>query len=298
MLDRIDDGWHVWDLTDFRDIEAIRKSTWLNDPGRQGVKIEDLLVASTKLGAWNLAPHGRRLRVTAAPQAPDELVAAQALRLAQEPLTILVENRESDGAFLRRVVMELDEPLSCLWNRPTEPIRFDSVGGKGQMAQEVLNRTRRPRPARLVAVIDSDRKGTNDQESREARALRRACRNNGLPCWVLAKREAENYLTRSLLDARPNTGADHRQRVATWDRLSDDQKNHLDMNNGLSESPSASERALFASLPNDDRAILASGFGPNVHTCWTIQDVVAADDLRLRGQGDLEHGIKLIREAV
>ena len=37
MLDRIDDGWHVWDLTDFRDIEAIRKSTWLNDPGRQGV---------------------------------------------------------------------------------------------------------------------------------------------------------------------------------------------------------------------------------------------------------------------
>ena len=88
ILDRIDDGWHVWDLTDVRDVEAIRQSTWLNDPGRQGVKIADLLVASTRLGAWTLAPHERRLRVTADPQAPDELVAEQASYLAQEPLTL------------------------------------------------------------------------------------------------------------------------------------------------------------------------------------------------------------------
>ena len=298
ILDGIDDGWHVWDLTDVRDVEAIMKSTWLNDPGRQGVKVADLLVASTKLGAWTLAPHGRRLRVTADPQAPGELVAEQALHLAREPLTVLVENRESDGAFVRRVVTELDKPLSRLWDRPTDPIRFDSVGGKGQMVQEVWNRTHGPRPARLVAVIDSDRKGKNDQESREARALRRACRNNGLPCWVLAKREAENYLARSLLDARPNTGADHRKRVAAWDRLSDDQKNYLDMNNGLSENPSELEQNLFANLPEEDREILGGGFGPNVYKCWTIQDIAAADELRHRGQGDLEHGISLIREAV
>ena len=103
----------------------------------------------------------------------------------------------------------------------------------------------------------------------------------------LAKREAENYLTRSLLDARPNTGADHRKRVAAWDRLSDDQKNYLDMKNGLSENPSESERALFASLPKDDRAILANGFGPNVHRCWTIQEITAADELRPAGNATL-----------
>lgn len=110
ILDRIDDGWHVWDLTDVRDVEAIMESTWLNDPGRQGVKVRDLLVASTKLSAWTLEPHGRRLRVTADPQAADELVAEQAFHLAQEPFIILVENRESDGAFVRRVVTELDKP--------------------------------------------------------------------------------------------------------------------------------------------------------------------------------------------
>ena len=115
---------------------------------------------------------------------------------------------------------------------------------------------------------------------------------------MLAKREAENYLTKSLLKARPNTGADHRQRVATWDGLSDDQKNYFDMNNGLSENPSESERRLFAGLPQEDRAILADGFGPNVYKCWNIQEITAADELRIRGQCDLEHGIALIREAV
>ena len=166
------------------------------------------------------------------------------------------------------------------------------------MAQQVRNRTREPRPARLVAVVDSDREGKNDQPSRDARALRRACQSEGLSCWILAKREAENYLTRGLLSARPNTGAEHRRRVAAWDRLTDDQKNYFDMNNGLSENPSESERVLYANLPKDDRAILANGFGPNVHRCWTIQEITAADELQARGQGDLERGIALILEAV
>ena len=70
------------------------------------------------------------------------------------------------------------------------------------------------------------------------------------------------------------------------------------MNNGLSENPSESERNLFAGLPQQDRVILADGFGPNVYKCWNNQEITAANELRIRGQGDLEHGITLIREAV
>ena len=70
------------------------------------------------------------------------------------------------------------------------------------------------------------------------------------------------------------------------------------MNNGLSENPSDSERNLFAGLPQQDRTILAGGFGPNVYKCWSIQEITAADELRIRGQGDVEYGIALIREAV
>ena len=83
-----------------------------------------------------------------------------------------------------------------------------------------------------------------------------------LPCWILAKREAENYLPRSLLSARPNVGADHRRRVEAWNRLTDDQKNFFDMKDGLPEILSAEEEKLFDRMSATDRATLSTGFGP------------------------------------
>ena len=298
ILVRIEDGWHVWDLTDAPDADAIEATKWISDPGRQGNRLRELLVASTRRGAWTLAPHTRRLRVTAHPAAPDELAPEQACRLADEPLVILVEDRDSDGAFVSRVVTELDKSLHGLWRRGGEPIRFDSVGGAGQMPQEVENRTSAvPYRPRLVAVIDSDRKGPGDSESADARRLRETCDRHGLPCWVLAKREAENYLPRVLLGARPNTGSDHERLVEVWDRLSDDQKDFFDMKDGLPEAPSAIEEDLFADLPEADREILATGFGPNVHECWNLWHVrEVGNELRTRGQGNLENGIALIRQ--
>ena len=217
--------------------------------------------------------------------------------MADEPLVILVENRDSDGAFVERVVIELDKSLHSLWRREGEPIRFDSVGGAGQMPQEVERRARAvPYRPRLVAVIDSDRKGPGDSESEHARRLRETCDRHGLPCWVLAKREAENYLPRVLLSGRPNAGAGHESRVEAWERLNDDQKDFFDMKSGLPEAPSAIEDDLFDDLPKADREILAAGFGPNVHECWNVWQVrEVRDELLTRGRGDLEHGIKLFR---
>ncbi len=297
ILHRIEDGWHVWDLTDTPDVDAIKATAWISDPGRQGNRLHELLVASTRRGAWTLAPHGRRVRVTAHPTEPDELAPEQACRLADEPLVILVENRDSDGAFVRRIVIELDKSLHRLWRCDGEPIRFDSLGGAGQMPQAIENQTSGlPYRPRLVAVIDSDRKGPGDSESKDARRLRETCNEHGLPCWVLAKREAENYLPRTLLGERPNAGAGHARLVEAWERLSDDQKDFFDMKEGLPKTPSAIEEDLFDDLPDADRKILAAGFGPNVHECWNLWQVrEVGDALRTRGRGDLEHGITLIR---
>ena len=297
ILDRIEDGWHVWDLTDTPDADAIEATTWISDRGRQGNRLRELLVAATRRGAWPLAPHTRRVRVTAHPAASDEIAPEQACRLVDEPLVILVENRNSDGAFVERVVIELDQSLRGLWRREGEPIRFDSVGGAGQMRQEVERRTGAvPYRPRLVAVIDSDRKGPGDSESRGARRLRETCNEHGLPCWVLAKREAENYLPRVLLGERSNAGTGHTRLVEAWQRLSDDQKNFFDMKDGLPKDLSAIEEDLFDGLPDADRDILAAGFGANVHECWNawhVREVRHA--LLTRGQGDIEHGIELIR---
>ena len=297
ILNRIEDGWHVWDLSESEPSD-FRATAWIRVHGAQGDRVRELFVASVQRGAWTRIPHGRRVRVTPRPDGTDELAPEPAARLADEPLVILVESRFSDGAFVERVVKELDKPLRALWARGGEPIRFDSTGGVGEMQRVVEARTDRAqyRP-RLVAVIDSDRKGPGDTESRAARNLHRACEERGLSCWVLAKREAENYLPRVLLGAKPNADDRHDRLLEAWDRLDDDQKDFFDVKRGLPDDSSEVEHDLFDGLPNADREILADGFGPNVHECWNQWHVRGVkDELLVRGRGDLEIGIDLIRK--
>ena len=299
VLHKVVDGWHIWDTIDLADPERMTETRWIRDRGPHGKWVHSMLVASVQRGIWTLAPHGRLVSITANPRAPDELTPEDACRLAEEPLFILVENRFSDGAFVRRIVQELDEPVWTLWNQPGSPVRIDSVGGKGQMINEVKGRTQGPtfRP-RLVAVIDSDRRAPDTRPITEARDLLRVCTRNNLPCWILAKREAENYLPRILLSARPNVGADYRRRVDAWNRLSSDQKNYIDMKCGLPDAPSELENELFNGLSQADRVILSSGFGSRVHKCWALSNVSAKQELLDRSEGDLEHGISLIRSEI
>ena len=133
------------------------------------------------------------------------------------------------------------------------------------------------------------------RKARKPGGCAKTCEHHGLPCWVLAKREAENYLPRVLLGARRDVGAEHQRRLEAWDRLSDDQKDFFDMKHGLPEAPSQIERDLFDELPDSDREILAEGFGPNIHECWNLWHVRVRSELRTRGRGDLEHSIELIR---
>ena len=259
----------------------------------------ELFVASVQRDAWTSRLHGRRVRVTMHPDGSDELNPEDALQLAEEPLVILVENRNSDGAFLWRVVTELDKSLSKYRQRRGKPVRLDSVGGKGEMPDEVERRMQgvRYRP-RLVAVIDSDRKGPNDCASHDARKLQRTCKMRNVPCWVLAKREAENYLPGILLAERENAGADHARQVDAWNGLSGDQKNFFDMKKGLSAAPCAAETELFEGLSDADLTTLSNGFGSRVFECWSVWRVQAKSELIARGEGDLEHGIDLIRGEV
>ena len=164
------------------------------------------------------------------------------------------------------------------------------------MPDEIERRTQgKPYRPRLVAIIDSDRKSPDDTDSAAARKLCRKCKTLGVACWVLAKRETENYLPRILLDERQNVGTDHDQLVRAWDRLNDDQKDFFDMKDGLPEVPCEIEQELFDGLSPIYRSTLSRGFGSDVYTCWTLWKVQAKSELQRRGQGDLERGINLIR---
>ena len=299
ILFKVDDAWHVWDTTCEPDPEVFKTTTWFRDDGRQGQRVHELFVASVQRDAWISGLHGRRLRVTMHPDGSDELKPEHALQLAEEPLVILVENRNSDGAFLCRLVTDLDKPLFKYWRQRGEPVRLDSVGGKGEMPDEVKRRIQAvPYRPRLVAVIDSDRRFPGDNPSQEAGRLQKVCSMGNVPCWILAKREAENYLPRVLLSGRENVGADHARRVDAWNELSDDQKNFFDMKNGLSAVPSAAETELFDRLSDADRETLSNGFGSRVFECWRVWKVQAKSELIARGEDDLQYGINLIRGEV
>ena len=299
ILHKIEDGWHVWDTTGESDPEVFRTTMWIGDRGDQGDWVQGILVDAIRRSAWPLDPHERRLRVTTQPKAKDEAKPEDAARLAEEALTVLVENRFSDGPFVERVAKELDYGLRALWDRDGAPVRFDSVGGIGQMMEEVERRVNgAPVRPRLVVIVDSDRRYPGARATQAARKLHRKCERLGLPCWVLAKRESENYLPRVLLSERKNVGVEHHQVVEVWDDLSDDQKDFFDMKDGLPVAPSGKEEELFRALGLTSRSILGHGFGSNVYKCWKCWNVQARTELLSRGRGDLEHGINLIRKEV
>ena len=299
ILYKVEDGWHVWDTTREPNPEAFWNTTWISDRGSQGQWIREMLVAAIRRATWPLDPHDRRVRVATVPMTTEELRPEDAVRLVEEPLTVLVENRYSDGAFVERVAKELDRGLRGLWDQRGEPVRLDSVGGVGEMLKEVERRSQKaPVRARLVVIVDSDRRYPGAMARHEARKLLRKCEELNLPCWVLAKRESENYLPRVLLSERENVGADHDQLVQAWDDLNDDQKSFYDMKDGLPETATFEEEALFKGLSTRARTLLSSGFGKNVYKCWTRWNVQAKTELLSHGQGDLESGIALIRKEV
>ena len=70
------------------------------------------------------------------------------------------------------------------------------------------------------------------------------------------------------------------------------------MENGLSDDPSEPEQELFENLSHGDRDVLSNGFGPNVYACWNVWNVRVGSELSVRGGGDLQRGLALIRQEV
>lgn len=299
ILYKVEDGWHVWETNTASEVTDLEASTWISGRGQQGEWVQELLVQSVRKSAWGSGPHERLVLVTAYPNSSDELLPETGARFAEEPMIILVENRNSDGVFLERVVAELDKPLNRVWQRRGNPIRLDSVGGVGEMEAEVQKQIEKyPFRPRLAVVVDSDRKGPDDTGSRAGGRLKRKCEALGVPCWMLAKRESENYLPWPLLVRRRNVGDEHRQALEAWDRLSDIQKDFFDMKDGLAEAPTEVEQELFDGVARADKESLTRGFGPNVYKCWKIWGVQVQSELRARGRGDLELGMSLIKSEV
>ncbi|WP_437629810.1 hypothetical protein [Sorangium sp. So ce854] len=214
---------------------------------------------------------------------------ADALRLLQAPLRLLVENRRNDGAFLRKLAPptwrgKLIDALKRRW------IELDNGGGLGELTATVMAAARDPMEhMRLWVMFDSDARQPG-QPSADARAALAACQQIQqpwpVPAHCLERRAIENYLpVPALFDwAKRATGPDKtrlRRCAEAFKELRREQREHYNMKRGIwGDLTSEQQRSyirretdilddadmppLFQGLSTDPRRHLLHGFGKDV----------------------------------
>ncbi len=131
--------------------------------------------------------------------------------------------------------------------------------------------------------------------------LSQACADHEIPCWILAKREAENYLTLGLLKAWKANNSRHSATVNAWNRLSDDQKDYYNMKKGFKNSHQSFDHlmgSLFQGISEADYKNLKKGFGRDVYLCWDCSSSQIKTEILARSRGDLERGIDMIHQEI
>ncbi|WP_181197656.1 hypothetical protein [Enhygromyxa salina] len=143
-------------------------------------------------GARPLFPHAE---VALAPGPSEHCVFTVPPERAQdwlhEPLLLITEN-DIDGELVVAGARGLDrEVVLAAMSRAKEWLRVNGRGGTG----EIPPRLCRSHPLeRLFVLIDSDRDTWEGPISKKAEEIRVLCKNEGIPCHVLRRREAENHL--------------------------------------------------------------------------------------------------------
>ncbi len=213
---------------------------------------------------------------------PVSLSPEKAVQLLQKPLVVLMENRNTDGAFLDAVLAVLGDPeLLRLKQLRDQALKYDSVGGSGELKKLVKHEHEKSEaadvPFRAVVFTDNDSRFPGDI-SKMANEIRETCERLGIPHVVLTKRAIENYIPDEVIaewaDTREHTSA--RPRIAALLRLTPEQREHFPFKKGLSflglsadSNHPIEEHRLYANVSAPDRALLDWRFGEDfVMVLW------------------------------
>ncbi|MDG4597051.1 MAG: hypothetical protein P9F75_15420 [Candidatus Contendobacter sp.] len=165
--------------------------------------------------------------------------AERALRMANSPVKILVEDRLRDGALLEVAVRLLaGETLRLLWIEPPAPVAIDVLhaGGTGNMPGFIEREAEQARqadlPLRLIVIVDSDRSGPQQPPSEQATRIEQVALQKKARPFILTKREGENYIPdahwRAELQRNPNN-PNWTQKMTDIMAMSADDRDYCDM---------------------------------------------------------------------
>jgi len=181
------------------------------------------------------------------------------------PAVLVVEDAESDGAFVRSVLTalaaaRLQRALSSGW------LQIEHGGGERTAKVAASTRSRFRKTARVLVLLDSDRLLPDQRTAVHVKADDLV--KQGIVVHVLERREAENYTPYRVLAAIGRRPA-ATQKVAMLRRMSPAQRGFFDMKNGFGPTSgppvvSPEQSALYQGVPHYVLSGLRGGFGKDI----------------------------------
>lgn len=297
IVGKVADGWHVWQI---EEPEVIEKSGWLI--GRSWLREFFQKAALAAAYPSNSGFPQREIKVSNARKA-ESLPPQLAAEYVSTPLTVLMENSETDGLFLN-TVLDVLAPKELNEQRQQAPdsIYYDSRGGCGEIPKRlefyVNNAQRKGIPPRVIAFTDSDGNIPGELHN-NAQLVKEACESAQIPCLVLSKRTIENYIPDEVFDAWiPNNPSYEKRRIVdAIKQMTPAQRDHYPMKKGFKRSPGKPRiPTLYTGISDSDLAELDKGLGKDVIKILEEFRGVLTPEALLRqdGQDELLRLVELI----
>ena len=205
------------------------------------------------------------------------------------PVLVVVENAQTDGAWLRAIADRLRPSVSRRFNGNDPMISVIQAGGIGEIPKEVRRlatryvrlRPREDLPLRVIALADSDAKEPGGL-SGSAREVEKVASEVGATAHILHKRTIENYIPDDSLLAYAELRRERRAAADQIVALSGAARDHYPIKSGLEESD------LSSIYPPGITPGL--GLGDFVHDLLSnLYHSITANGLRVRdGAGELD----------
>ena len=309
LLTRAEDDIHELEIDD---ADLLDNSAWYDSCRiTRRMMLEKIAGSMLHHSPRTRGPHLRRIYVT------DEKTASYARNIAHTPLSVLVENSESDGALVKSALRVFATPAAwdlCFGSGAKQrPPAFsiESRGGHGELEKLLAKRLEEAAglglEPRLIVIADSDGEWPGDIKKHVTK-IRGLCLEASVPCPPLNKRTAENYIPDAVWMAwaaeRQYTNA--RPVVEALLRLSYRQRDHMKFDAPAKDPWDSSKtdvKLLFTDVSPADQELLRTanlkGSGPNgiATILATHGSALTRAEFQIRDHaGDLETMVQCIED--